>query len=123
MITHKAGVATLAMVAATAGPPGWLVEDQYLRVRQQRPGQGDSLMLAAGYSAAVLADLSGESGWERAQPAAEADLVANLEQVIVARFGTGQSQVLSDAGVEEVRVLGAAADDRTNVAFDLSGSS
>jgi hypothetical protein len=41
---------------------GRLVENQYWRIGEQRPRQGDSLVLAARHRSAILADLRGQ-GW------------------------------------------------------------
>ena len=96
-------------------PLGRLVEHEHVRAQEQRPGQRESLPLAAGELAAVLADHGVPAGRLGPHPVEEARGGGRDRQVVVVRVRAGEQQVVADGGMEDVG-LGEQAADAVRVA-------
>ena len=94
---------------------GGLVEDEHRRVREQRPGQGEPLPLAAGDRRSVYAHGRAEALGERLDPRQQPGPRRGVRQLLVARARPGEPEVVRDRRVEDMRVLRAAADHAAHV--------
>ena len=92
-----------------------LVEHQHRRVGQKRPGEDDSLALAARELAALLADERVEPVRERPDPVSDLGRVERALELVVARVWPGQADVVANGRREEVRVLAGDGDRRAHV--------
>ena len=84
---------------------GRLVEDDQPRVGEERPGDRESLALAAAQSDAVLADRRVVAHREGRDEGVGAGLARGRPESVVRRVGPGQAEVVGDRAVEQVRSL------------------
>lgn len=90
---------------------GGFVEDQHGWVCEQGTGQREPLPFAAGEGRAVLADRGVPARGKRLDPGQEPGRRGGGGQFAAGGGGPGQFQVVADAGVENMRILRAPADD------------
>ena len=91
---------------------GRLVEHEHGRVAQDRAGDRDALLLAAGEAEAALADDGVVALGERRDRLVDLGGAGRLLDLLVGRVRPREAQVLAHAGVEEVGLLGDDADGR-----------
>ena len=89
---------------------GGLVEHEHRRVAQHRAGDRHALLLTARESVTPLADDRVIAVGQRRDQGVDAGGARRVLDLLVGRLGTGEAQVVADAGVEEVRLLGDHAD-------------
>ena len=92
-----------------------LVQDQQVRRGEQGPGQREPLAFPAGYRAAAGPGRGIPAPRERLDPGQQPRLPGGLGQFAVGGGRARQPEVLPDAGIEDMRVLRAAADQRAHV--------
>ncbi len=89
---------------------GRLVQDQYGWIGEQGPGQGEPLALAAGHGRSVRADPGVPPLRQGPDPGQQSGPAGRGGQLAVGGAGPGQGEVAADRGIEDVRILRAAAD-------------
>src|SRR6266542_2732990 len=100
---------------------GGLIEHEHGRIREQGPGQGEPLAFTAGQGRAVRADAGipalrqGTDPWQ--QPGAS----GRRGQLVVGCAGPGHAEIVTDGGIEDVRILGAAADQAAHLIGGIAG--
>ena len=91
---------------------GRLVEDEHRRVAQDRAGDRDALLLAAGEAEAALADDGVVALRQRGDQLVDLRGAGGVLDLRVGRVGAREAQVLADRRVEQVGLLGDDADRR-----------
>ena len=89
---------------------GGVVQDQYLGVDDERPGNGDALALAARQGQSALADDGLVALRQGLDEGCRLGAFGRLADLGVARPGASEADVLGDRGREQKRVLGDDAD-------------
>src|SRR5919205_505517 len=84
---------------------GRLVEDEHRRVAQDRPRDRDALLLAAREPVAALADHGVVAVGQRGDERVDLRRARRGLELLVARVGLGEAQVVADRRVEQVRLL------------------
>ena len=89
---------------------GRLVEDDHGRLGEQQPGDRQPLTLTTRQPVAALSDDGVETGRQGAHERIEVGVAQRRPQLLLGCIGRGEQQVLADAVVEQVAVLGDHAD-------------
>ena len=94
---------------------GRLVEHEHRRLGEERAREHDPLALAARKLPSLLADERVEAVREALHPVEDARRAQGARQVVVARIGPGEPEVVADARREQVRVLARDGDQAAHV--------